>query len=269
MPATSSARPPVTRLAGPIASPITPGRSRYAVRRGMADDARAFWVAAPGRGEIRSGAAAAARRAATWWCARSTAASAAGPRRWCSAAACRRRIRADARAVSGRRVSGAGEVRLRQRRRGGARARRSGAAAGLHAATRTRRATSSRPARCTLLPDGVPPRRAVLAANLETAINGVWDARRSCRRSAWRWSAAAPSAAWSPGWRPASPAARSSSSTCARLAPAVAERSASRFADAGRGDPARPTWCSTPAARPRGWRSALQAGRRSKPPSSS
>lgn len=28
-----------------------------------------------------------------------------------------------------------------------------------------------------VLPDGVPPRRAVLAANLETAINGVWDAR--------------------------------------------------------------------------------------------
>lgn len=27
------------------------------------------------------------------------------------------------------------------------------------------------------LPDGVPPARAVLAANLETAINGVWDAR--------------------------------------------------------------------------------------------
>jgi threonine dehydrogenase-like Zn-dependent dehydrogenase len=29
----------------------------------------------------------------------------------------------------------------------------------------------------TLLPDAVPPARAVLAANLETAINGVWDAR--------------------------------------------------------------------------------------------
>lgn len=28
-----------------------------------------------------------------------------------------------------------------------------------------------------LLPDDVPPARAVLAANLETAINGVWDAR--------------------------------------------------------------------------------------------
>jgi len=28
-----------------------------------------------------------------------------------------------------------------------------------------------------LLPDGVPPARAVLAANLETALNGVWDAR--------------------------------------------------------------------------------------------
>jgi hypothetical protein len=27
------------------------------------------------------------------------------------------------------------------------------------------------------LPDGVPPARAVLAANLETALNGVWDAR--------------------------------------------------------------------------------------------
>src|SRR5262249_52138748 len=27
-----------------------------------------------------------------------------------------------------------------------------------------------------LLPDGVPPARAVLAANLETALNGVWDA---------------------------------------------------------------------------------------------
>ncbi len=29
----------------------------------------------------------------------------------------------------------------------------------------------------TPLPDGVPPGRAVLAANLETAINGLWDAR--------------------------------------------------------------------------------------------
>jgi threonine dehydrogenase-like Zn-dependent dehydrogenase len=28
-----------------------------------------------------------------------------------------------------------------------------------------------------VLPDGVPPARAVLAANLETALNGVWDAR--------------------------------------------------------------------------------------------
>ena len=29
----------------------------------------------------------------------------------------------------------------------------------------------------TVIPDAVPPQRAVLAANLETAINGVWDAR--------------------------------------------------------------------------------------------
>ena len=27
-----------------------------------------------------------------------------------------------------------------------------------------------------MLPDNVPPARAVLAANLETALNGVWDA---------------------------------------------------------------------------------------------
>ncbi len=34
------------------------------------------------------------------------------------------------------------------------------------------------PARCvSVLPDNVPPQRAVLAANLETAINGVWDAQ--------------------------------------------------------------------------------------------
>ena len=29
----------------------------------------------------------------------------------------------------------------------------------------------------TLIPDGVPPARAVLAANLETALNGLWDGR--------------------------------------------------------------------------------------------
>ena len=29
----------------------------------------------------------------------------------------------------------------------------------------------------TVLPDGLPPERAVLAANMETAINGLWDAR--------------------------------------------------------------------------------------------
>ncbi len=43
--------------------------------------------------------------------------------------------------------------------------------------TRTRPATSCPPPRC-ICPDGVPPARAVLAANLETAINGVWDADR-------------------------------------------------------------------------------------------
>ena len=48
---------------------------------------------------------------------------------------------------------------------------------------RTRRATSC-PARSVhVLPGRVPPQRAVLAANLETAINGLWDARPHDRRS--------------------------------------------------------------------------------------
>ena len=65
------------------------------------------------------------------------------------------------------------------------------------------------------MPDGVPSRRAVLAANLETAINAVVGRRawpRQPRRGGRR---AARSAASSPGWPGACPAARSSSSTCA------------------------------------------------------
>ena len=57
-----------------------------------------------------------------------------------------------------------------------------------------------------VVPDGVPPRRAVLAGTLETAVNALWDAAPSGRGPRGRrrrpaWSAAA----WPGCWR-ASPA---------------------------------------------------------------
>ena len=48
------------------------------------------------------------------------------------------------------------------------------------------------------LPDGVPPERAVLAANMETALNAVWDAGAGARLAASPLSAPAWSARWSP-----------------------------------------------------------------------
>ena len=53
-------------------------------------------------------------------------------------------------------------------------------------------------ARVSCCPTTVPPARAVLAANLETAINGFWDARPHSATASPS-SAAAPSAAWWPG----------------------------------------------------------------------
>ena len=82
----------------------------------------------------------------------------------------------DARAVPGRRVPRAGEVRLPQRRRrraGPAAARR---AAPCSASTRTRAPTSCRPAAVVPVPDDVPAARAVLAGTVETAVNALWDA---------------------------------------------------------------------------------------------
>ena len=88
------------------------------------------------------------------------------------------RAPAHARAVSGGRVSRAGEIRLRQRRRWSSAGPPPCRAGTCSRSIRIRRATSCPRARCTVLPDDVPPpERAVLAANLETAINGLWDAR--------------------------------------------------------------------------------------------
>ena len=89
------------------------------------------------------------------------------------------RIPAHARAVSSRRVSGAGQVRLRERRQRRARPAAICRAGTCSCCIRIRRATSCRQRPSTSLPDDVPPARAVLAANLETAINGLWDAGRT------------------------------------------------------------------------------------------
>ena len=77
-----------------------------------------------------------------------------------------------------------------------------------------------------VLPAAVPPERAVLAANLETAINGLWDARAAASAIASASSAPARSAAWWRGWPGASPAATSSWSTSTRSARRSRERSA-------------------------------------------
>ena len=86
-----------------------------------------------------------------------------------------------------------------------------------------------------LLPPGVPPARAVLAANLETALNGLWDAGLAAGRPPGAWSAAAPSAASSPGWPGGS---RAAASQLVDVAPARAATAAALgvgVRDAGRG----------------------------------
>ena len=74
-------------------------------------------------------------------------------------------------------LSGAGEVRLRERRDGRARAARlcEGRDVFVLYPHQTRYVVPADAVH--VLPDDVPPERAVLAANLETAINGLWDAR--------------------------------------------------------------------------------------------
>ena len=140
------------------------------------------------------------------------------------------RARADARAVSGRRVSRAGEVRLRQRR---------------HRRARPARVCEGRRV-FALYPASDALRRA--------GARGARSCPTTCRRSARCWrrtsrprstasgtrgrtsaiaspsSAAARSAVWSPGSPDASPGATSSSSTSTRSAPSIARALGVRFA---------------------------------------
>ena len=68
-----------------------------------------------------------------------------------------------------------GQVRLlRRRARRGGPARRSSAGR-CSRCTRIRTASSRRPACCAPSPTACRPRRAVLAANMETALNALWD----------------------------------------------------------------------------------------------
>ena len=111
------------------------------------------------------------------------------------------------------------------------------------------------------LPDGVPPARAVLAANMETAVNALWDAaprigdriavvgarrgrpagglagRRACRAARCELIDTEPARA-----AVAAAAGR-------RLSPRPSRRAA-----------AMPTWCCMPAATPQGLVTALRAG---------
>ena len=91
-------------------------------------------------------------------------------------------VRRDAGAVPGGRPARPGQVRLPQRRRGRGRPRRPASAAPSSASTRTRRRTSCRPTRSPSSRTACPPRRAVLAGTVETAVNALWDARPAGRR---------------------------------------------------------------------------------------
>ena len=84
------------------------------------------------------------------------------------------RVRAHARAFHGRRVSVPGEIRLCHGRRGRSRTGRTAGPRGFR--LHPHQSLFTVPADAVFaVPADVPPRRAVLAANMETALNAVWD----------------------------------------------------------------------------------------------
>ena len=132
-------------------------------------EARAFWTVAPGRGEIRGETLPPPVRIRCW-CAHWPAACRAAPRRWCSPAACRQSQHQAMRAPL---MGGDFPFPVKY---------------GYSAVGRTtdgRRVFVLHPhqdvflapaAMCIPVPDAVPTQRAVLAANMETALNLTWDA---------------------------------------------------------------------------------------------
>ena len=101
----------------------------------------------------------------------------------------RGRAGADACAAAGGRLPVPGEVRLRGGRRGRRRAARRSLGRDVFVLHPHQDRFAAPAAMAVPLPDGVPPGRAVLAANMETALNVVWDARRGRPATASRWSA--------------------------------------------------------------------------------
>ena len=173
-------------------------------------EARAFWVAAPGRGEIRAQplALAATRRAA--WSGHAASAISRGTESLVFRGEVpRERMAAHALPVSGGRVPGAGQIRLFGRRHCRRRPRRNISDAASSACIRIRTGLSCRRTRSSMFPrtcrTGARP------------LPPIWKRRstgcgtpRPARETGLRSSAPAWSAAWSPRSRRGCPAPRSS-----------------------------------------------------------
>ena len=196
-------------------------------------------MSGPGRAEIRDGAAAAARRPARCGCARCYGALSRGTEALIFAGRVPEseyeRMRAP---FMGGTFPVSGEIRLRHRRPGRGRA--ADLLGRIVFALHPHQTLFDVPAEAVVpVPEDVPPRRAVLAANMETALNAVWDARawarrphRGGRRAAWSALLVAYLCARLPGARGDAGRHRSG----ARRAGARARRRASRRPDAAPAD---------------------------------
>ncbi len=147
----------------------------------MSRDALAFWLREPGVGEIRPVALAEPGRT-TCWCARCAPASAAAPRRWSSAAASRRASTRPCARRSRRATFPApvkyGYLNVGVVEQGPPDLRGRTVFCLYPHQTALRRAGGA----VVVVPDDVPPARAVLAGTVETAVNALWDCRTAGRR---------------------------------------------------------------------------------------
>ena len=134
-------------------------------------DERSFWVAAPGRGEVRSAPGRNPNDGEV-----AIRALASGVSRGTEALVFQGRVPESQYAImrcpfQAGRFSGPGEIRLRLRWQSGRRW-----AGGYSVCIRIRIAMSCPIIWVVPVPDDVPDARAVLGANMETAVNAMWDA---------------------------------------------------------------------------------------------
>src|SRR5215207_3945448 len=139
------------------------------------DEAHAFWCAAPGAG--RSGPSGCpSPEATTWWSARCGPASAAAPRRWCSGEVCRRASTWRC-ARRSRRGDFPGPVKYRYLNVGTVEHGPPELRGRMVFCLYPHQTAYVVPAGAvTVVPDDMPPARAVLAGTVETAVNALWDA---------------------------------------------------------------------------------------------